>query len=122
MADVTMTLIEPTKSGVLDLAGHADVEAGNAAGGSDWYMPNDGNVVLVFIADGAGGDTVTITAVADKYGRTETLAPVVASGKTAIIGPFMPELWNSSPGLLKFSLTSENAADVLAAVKIANPS
>jgi hypothetical protein len=122
MADQTLTVVDAVKGGILDVAGNGSAKAGNAAGGDNWYFANDGKTVIVFLADGAGGDTLTFTPVADKYGRTETLAPVVAAGKVAIIGPFMPELWNNSEGKVEFALTSENAADKLLAVRVANPS
>ena len=120
MADQTMTVVESDKNGILDVAGNGAALAGNAAGGDDFLMPNDGKTVLVI--DGVTGDTFTFTAVADKYGRTETLAPVVAAGKVAVIGPFMPELWNNSAGQVVFVPTAGNAGDKLLAVRVTKPS
>ena len=121
MAEVTMTVVDAVKAGILDVEGNASVENGDAAAASNWFMANDGRTVLVFHADAAGGDTITFAAVADKFGRTETLAPVVSAGKVAILGPFNPELWNNSDGEIVFALTSRNAADQLLAVRVANP-
>ena len=101
------------------MAGHASALAGNAAGGDDFLFPNDGRTVLAM--DAVTGDTFTFTAVADKYGRTETLACIVAAGDVAIIGPFLPELWNDANGRVKFVPTVGNANDILLAVRIANP-
>jgi hypothetical protein len=116
MADQIMTVVQGTKAGILSVADHASTLAGNAAGGDYFYFPNDGRTVLV--VDGVTGDTFTFTAVADKYGRTETLAPVVASGKFAIIGPFLPELWNDANGRVEFKPTVGNAGDLLLAVRV----
>lgn len=119
MADQTMTVTQAVKAGLLDLQGHANVLAGNAAGGDYFYMPNDGKTVL--FVDGVTGDTFTFSAVTNKYGRSETLAPVVAAGDLAILGPFMPELWNQSNGSIKFKPTAGNAGDLLLAVRVTNP-
>lgn len=120
MADQTMIVVEGVKAGILDVAGHGSALAGNAAGGDDFLMPNDGKTVLVI--DGVTGDTFTFTAVNDKYGRTETLAPVVAIGNYAIIGPFLPELWNNSAGQIVFKPTAGNVGDLLLAVRVGAPS
>lgn len=123
MADQLMTVTQAVKAGILDVAGHANAKAGNAAGGDYFYIPNDGHTVLVI--DGVTGDTFTFTAVNDPYGRTETLAPVVAAGKIAILGPFMPELWNVESGdyrgCLKMKPTVGNADDIILAVRVTDP-
>jgi len=120
MAEITMTVRPVTKAGVLDLAVDAYKQLGNAAGGSDFIFPNDGKTVLV--VDGVTGDTFTFTPVTDKYGRTETLAVVVANGKWAMIGPFRQELWNDAGGFVHFKPTVGNAGDILLAVRVDNPS
>lgn len=120
MAEQTMSVRAITKAGVLDLAADAYAKAGNAGGGSDFLIPNDGKTVL--LVDGVTGDTFTFTARPDKYGRTETLAKVVASGKWAMIGPFRPELWNDSSGYIHFVPTAGNAGDILLAIRVDNPS
>jgi len=123
MADQLMVVTQAVKAGILDVAGNANVKAGNAAGGDYFYIPNDGHTVLAI--DGVTGDTFTFTAVNDPYGRTETLAPVVAIGKYAILGPFMPELWNvvsgTYVGCVKFKPTVGNVGDKLLAVRVTNP-
>ena len=119
MADQTFTVVEGVKAGILDIAGHASALAGSAAGGSNFLMPNDGKTVLLI--DGTTGDTFTFTAVADKYGRTETLAPVVGAGDYACIGPFLPELWNNAAGQVTMVPTAGNAGDKLLAVRIGTP-
>lgn len=116
MADQIMTVVDAVKSGILDVANNANAKAGNAAGAGYFYFPNDGRTVLVVVS--GTGDTFTFTPVTDKYGRTETLAPVVAGSKTAIIGPFLPELWNDANGRVKFKPTVGQATDKLLAVRI----
>jgi len=120
MAEQIMTVRPVTKSGVLDLAADTYQKLGNAGGGSDFLIPNDGKTVLM--VDGVTGDTFTFVAVADKYGRTETLAVVVASGKWAMTGPFNPSLWNDAGGYVHFKPTAGNVGDILLAVRVDNPS
>ena len=119
MADITMTVRPLTKVGVVDLAADAYIQLGNAAGGGDFLFPNDGKTFL--LVDGVTGDTFTFTARADKYGRTETRTFVVAVGKWGAAGPFLPELWNDSAGMVHFVPTVGNAGDILLAVRVANP-
>jgi len=119
MADQVMTVVPAVKAGILDMSANASAKAGNAAGGDDFLFPNDGKTVLY--VDGITGDTFTFTAVADKYGRTETLAVVVAVGKNAVIGPFLPDLWNDAAGRVTFVPTVGNVGDKLLAVRVANP-
>ena len=120
MADVTMTVSNSVKAGILDMQADANIELGNAAAGDDFLFPNDGKTVLW--VDGVTVDTFTFTAVTDKYGRTETLAPVVGVGDIAMIGPFLPELWNNAAGMVTFKPTAGNVGDILLAVRVASPS
>ena len=119
MADQTFTVVEGVKAGLLDITAVTGHLHGNAAGGDDFYIPNDGKVVLVI--DGTTGDTFTFTPVLDKFGRTETLAPVVAAGKLAVLGPWLPDIWNQSNGCVKFVPTAGNAGDTLLAVRVGTP-
>ncbi len=121
MAVQTMVVVPAVKAGILDIGAHGDALAGNAGGGSNWQLPNDGKTVLV-IEGGATGDTFTFTAVANRFGRTESLAPSVAANKNAIIGPFAPELWNNEAGQIIMVPTAGRSDDTLLWVKVANPS
>jgi len=118
MAEITMVVTAATKAGILDKWGDANVELGNAAGGNDFIFPNDGKVVLE--VNGVTGDTFTFTPVVDKYGRTEVLAPVVVAGNFATIGPFDPQLWNDSDGMVHFVPTAGNVGDLLLAMSVKN--
>jgi len=121
MADQTMTVVQGVKAGVLNCEGHASALAGNAAGADDFIMPNDGRTVLVVVA-GASVTTIDVTAVDDKYGRTETLQLNPTASKTNIFGPFLPELFNNSAGNMILSATGGgDAGDVYLAVRISNP-
>ena len=113
-----MTVTALTKSGVVDVTADTNVEAGNVA--TDIYLPNDGQTL--FVTSAVTGDTWTFTAIADKFGRTETLTLVVASGKFAMAGPFLPELWNDADGYIHIVPTVGNAGDFILAVRAANPS
>jgi hypothetical protein len=119
MADVIMSVRAVTKVGVTDLDSDAYCVTGAVAAGSDYLFPNDGKTVLIF--DGVTGTTLTFTARADKYGRTETRTFAVAGSAWGIIGPFLPELWNDSSGYVHFVPTASNAGDLFLAVRVANP-
>ena len=121
MADQTMVVTPCVKAGILDVTAHANKLAGNAAGTDWWYMPNDGRTILVVVA-GASVKTISVTAVADKYGRTETLTLSPTASKTSLFGPFLPDIWNNSSGNLAFKpATGGDAGDTYLAVRVANP-
>lgn len=94
MADVTMTVVDGSKSGVLDITNHANVQLGNATGADHFYFPNDGRTVLVCVC-GAAAKQLTFTAIANQWGRTETLTPTQTSNNTSVIGPFRPDLFDN---------------------------
>ena len=121
MAVQTMVVVPAVKAGILDIAADGDALAGNASGGDNWQLPNDGKTVLLVVG-GATGDTFTFTAVANRFGRTETLALAVAATKDAIIGPFDPELWNNEAGQIIMKPTAGRADDTLLWVRVADPS
>lgn len=118
MADQTMTVVVADKNGPLDCGAHASSKAGNAASTDYFYMPNDGKTVLCCVC-GALAKQLTIDAINDKFGRTETLAPTPTSSGTTILGPFPPELWNQSNGCLRFKPAAGGlATDKYLAVRI----
>ncbi len=122
MAVQTMVVVPAVKAGIVDIAGNGDALAGDASGGDNWQLPNDGKTVLLVVAGAAAGDTFTFTAVPNRFGRTETLAPVVAAGNSAIIGPFAPELWNNEAGQIIMVPAVGKATDTLLWVRVADPS
>ena len=121
MADQTFTVTEGIKAGILDVSIHANKVLGNAAGTDFFKMPNDGKTVLV-MAVAASSKLITVTAVNDKYGRTETLTIQPVDSKTSIAGPFRPELWNDSDGNLKFKPAAGGlVTDIYLALRVGNP-
>lgn len=121
MADQTMTVVDLTKAGVADISAHANAKAGNSAGTDYFYFPNDGKTILV-AAVGASPKQITFTAVNDRFGRTETLAPTPTASKTSIYGPFNPELWNNTSGMVKFQAAAGGlVTDIYIACRVANP-
>ena len=121
MADQTFTVTEGIKAGLLDMALHANVLAGNAAGTDYFRIPNDGKVVLVVVG-GAGAKQLTFTAVTDKFGRTETLTPTPTASKTSVIGPFNPDLWNQADGAVIFKPAAGGlVTDKYLVVRVGNP-
>ena len=121
MADQIMTVHNAVKGGDADLSAVAEKVLGNAASTDYFYFPNDGKTILVAIV-GAAPKQITFTPVADRYGRTETLAPTPTASKTAVYGPFNPELWNNATGMVKFQPAAGGlATDIYVAVRVANP-
>lgn len=121
MADYTLTVTALTKAGIIDLDSNVNAKAGNTIAAGDYLFPNDGKTILLM--DAGTGTTITFTARADKYGRTETLAVAVAGGggEIAAFGPFLPELWNDAAGMVHFVPTAYNAGDIYLALRVANP-
>lgn len=71
----------------------ATFNAVTASNGS--YFLNDGNVVLLCKnASGGASRTITVTSVADEWGRTGDVELTVADGDIGVIGRFRPNLFN----------------------------
>ena len=120
MADVDMAVRELTRvTGVPDVA--ADALAAEGTDGTPFYFPNDGMTLLAFVGGAAAGDTITFTGYADEYGRVATsFTFIVAAGKTGLVGPFEPHLWNGTDGRVKFTLGTGKATDFYLAVRLQN--
>ena len=122
MADQTFVVTDAVKAGVLDLGAHANSLAGTAAGADQFLMPNDGKTILVTVC-GAGPAVITVTAVPDKYGRTETLTWTPSANVTCCFGPLSPELFNNASGQVEFDPAGGGVAtDKYLALRVANPS
>jgi len=115
MADIVMTVVELDRT-LVDMAGNANTELGNAPGADDFLMPNDGKTILVI--DAITGDTFTFLATECSHGRTETLTAIVAAGDFALIGPFPQALWNNGDNQVRITPTAWNVADLLLAVRL----
>lgn len=120
MADQTFTVTEGIKAGILDILLNANTKAGNAAGTDNFYIPNDGKVVL-FVTSTAATSAINFTPVLDKFGRTETLQVSPTTLRLCVIGPFNPEIWNQSNGCVAFKPAAGVATDHYTAVRIGTP-
>ena len=115
MADIVMTVVELDRT-LVDMAGNANTELGNAPGTDDFLMPNDGKTILFIHA--VTGTTWTFAAVDCSHGRTEALTAIVAAGDIAAIGPFPQHLWNNGDNQVRITPTAYNVADLLLAVRL----
>ena len=122
MADTTLVVTDLDREGIVDIETGNGKATSTAGAGFYYSFANDGKVVLIVTQLAAGADTYTFTAIADKYGRTESLAPVAVVSTTAVIGPFLPDLWNDAAGKMKFTVGAGQATNFVHAVRIANPS
>jgi len=126
MAWQLLTVIEATKAGpaaLLDLV-TAAVSWDNVTYADGVEFANDGKTVLIVSnVDAVKTSTQTFQAVLDEDGRTETLAPVVAALKTGLMGPFLPTLWNTSDGRIRFIPSQAAEVDIkFVAVRVDKPS
>ncbi len=121
MAYTALTVLASDKDGdeLIALMVGADTQ-----GGDGFEFANDGKTMLLVLdqlATGAG-DTITFEGIADKYGRQETtLTRTVTAKKIYSYGPFAPDLWNDSTGMVKLKFTTAAATTTLIAIRIANP-
>lgn len=88
-----------------------DVNADQANGNK---FLNDGRTRLVITNGDGSPRTATVTSVADPFGRTGDVAVIVTNGKSAVIGPFDPLLFNQADG----TITLNWSAGTTTAVKV----
>lgn len=121
MAYVELTVLAADKAGDETLALESAVDTQGTDG---FEFVNDGQTIVKVIDDSAAGDgdTITLEAVLDRYGRAEdTLTRTIVAKKSYIYGPFLPEIWNQG-GKLRFKFTgSPDANTTVMAVRVANP-
>lgn len=119
MAYTELTVVNVDKDGVLDL--DASMVAANTQDADGFEFDNDGNTIII-IVDTDAGDTFTLEDIADRYGRTETtLTRAVAAADKAIIGPFLPEIWNQTDGKVKGKFSTAAATTTIVAVRVVKP-
>ena len=85
---------------------------------------NDGRTMLLVLDELAlgAGDTITLEAILDRYGRAEdVLTRTVTAKKMYAYGPFLPEIWNQTDGKVKFKFTTGAATTTLIAIRVADP-
>jgi len=126
MAWQLLTVVNATKAGpaaLLDLV-TAAVSWDNVTYTDGVEFANDGKTILIVSdADAVKTSTQTFQAVTDPDGRTETLAPVVAATKVGLMGPFLPLLWNTTDGRIRFVPSQASEVDIkFVAVRVDKPS
>ena len=129
MAWQLLTVVNATKAGpaaLLDLV-TAAVSWDSATYADGVEFANDGKTILIVSnVDAVKTSTQALQAVADPDGRTApdaTLAPVVAALKTGLMGPFLPLLWNTGDGRVRFVPSQAAEVDIkFIAVRVQNPS
>ena len=88
-------------------ANEADVTmaAGDAVNGNQFTAT--GNDLLIAHNTGAGAETVTITSVADEYGRSGNITTYsIGAGEYAAFGPFKRHGWMQSDGEIYVDVSS----------------
>lgn len=68
-----------------------------------------GNVLIWIENSGAGSQTATFKTVADPFGRSGDMDVAVVNGKTAVVGPFNPMVWNQSDGKVHIDSGDEDS-------------
>jgi len=126
MAWQLLTVVDATKAGpaaLLDLV-TAAVSWDDVTYTDGVEFANDGKTILIVSdADAVKTSTQTFQAVTDPDGRTETLAPVVAATKVGLMGPFLPLLWNTTDGRIRFVPSQASEVDIkFVAVRVDKPS
>ena len=121
MAYTTLTVLANDIDGdeLLALMVGADTQANDG-----FEFANDGRTIL-FVLDqlaAGAGDTLTFEANADKYGNTPSpLTRTITAKKAYMYGPFRPEEWNKTGGVVRCKFTTAAATTDLIAVRVANP-
>jgi hypothetical protein len=104
--------------------GKVDITASPAVAGTagtPFYFPNDGQTFIAFLGGAAAGDVMTFVSKVDKFGRDAAIKTfTVAAGKTGLVGPFDPGLWNNADGKVEFTLGVGKATDYYLAVRLTN--
>ncbi len=86
---------------------------------------NDGKTVLLVLDElsTGAGDTLTFSAINDKYGRAETtLTRTIVAKKIYVYGPFLPDIWNQVDGKVRCKFTTAAATTTIVAIRVDNAS
>jgi hypothetical protein len=107
MAEVALTVQEVTKAGAALTYANANTSDGNE-------FANDGKTYLAMYNNGSTGTaTVTIATGATVAGYAlgdQTVS--LSTTQIKIAGPFPPEVFNDSAGVINLAITGTGAADV----------
>lgn len=87
-------------------ANEADVTMAAADQGDGNQFTFAGKDLVIARNTGAGAHTITITSVADPYGRTQNISYSLGAGEIAVFGPFEAAGWQQSDGQVYLSADS----------------
>lgn len=73
-----------------------NLQAGDAANGNQFAMV--GGEFIILQNSGGTPRVVTLSSVADAYGRTKDISETLAAGAFAVYGPFLPAGWKQTDG------------------------
>jgi hypothetical protein len=103
MADFTLTVYETTKSGST-APNYTDNET-DATSSNNYYIPNNGRVVL--IVEAATSSNVTIQTPGSIDGNAiADLVVALADADIKIVGPFAPQIYNDAAGRLLVTVSA----------------
>lgn len=112
MADITMTVYDASR--VYASAPNYTDNKTSASSGNNYYIPNNGRVVLIAVAGTSGTVTVATPGSVDGNAVAD-LAVALPDTDQVVIGPFPPAVYNDALGRL---LVTVSAAVSLFAVRL----
>jgi len=110
MGDVTITPQTVTDAGL------TEPTQTSLATGNTYQVPNDGNVLLYFEKTGAGDATITITTPKTVNGLAVSDRTITVSATTGrdAVGPFPPDVYNSTADEVEFTTDEDTDLTVIA--------
>lgn len=120
MADIVMSVLTPSRMGVIPTAWSSTVTGNQKTGvldADDYYIPNNGRV-YVRISDGTAAATMTaeITEKVDQQDVDDRTANI-AAGAIEYFGPYPPTIYNNSDGRLHLSFGADDGTLVIEAIQ-----
>jgi len=113
-----ITPVSPKNPNSTISANSADVVSVSADAANGMAVPLTGRELVYARNTGAGARTITITSVADDFGRTGDISAYsLAAGEECLFGPFTTKGWQQSADG-KLYLTAEHAEVKLLVIKI----
>lgn len=101
MAEITVSVESVVRTGL------AATYNGSLSASNQYFVANDGRVILHFLKTGAGNCTVTIVTpgLVDSLAVADRTFTVPASTGDVFVGPFPPSVYNDGDGNLEFTLS-----------------
>jgi hypothetical protein len=103
MADITMTVYDAARL-VASAPNYTDNLIA-AVSGNNYYIPNNGRVVLVALCGAGGNLTVQTPGTVDTLSITDLVNALVAA-KQYVFGPFPPAIYNDALGRLLVTVSA----------------